>query len=346
MNSPTVAVVILNFNGKSLLEKFLPGIVLHSPNCKIYIADNNSTDDSLAYVQQNFPGVGIIQNGENMGYAGGYNAALKNLSEKYFMLLNNDVEVTKNWIAPLINLMESDPKIAACQPKMLSYANKNEFEYAGASGGYIDKFGYPFCRGRMFIKLERDIGQYNTINEIFWASGACLFVRADLFNKVKGFDADYFAHMEEIDLCWRLKNAGYSIYVQPESVIYHVGGGTLNKISPNKTYLNFRNNLITLTKNHPNDQLFLKILWRLHLDGIAALKFLFSGEPLHFFAVIRAHFAYYARLSDTLKKRKEQKSGVNFKFCTSNIYKKNIVFDFYLRGKKKFSDLDPLLFNE
>ncbi|MBK9284360.1 MAG: glycosyltransferase family 2 protein [Sphingobacteriaceae bacterium] len=346
MNASPIAVVILNYNGKKLLEQFLPGVVQHSNPHQIYIADNCSTDDSLAFIKNHFPTVKIIQNKSNLGYAGGYNEALKDLSEKYFMLLNNDVEVTENWLTPLLELLEKNIKIAACQPKMLAFNKKNEFEYAGASGGFIDKYGYPFCRGRLFYELEKDNGQYNSVEEVFWASGACLFVRADLFNKNNGFDSDLFAHMEEIDLCWRFKNLGYSIFVQPQSIIYHVGGGTLNKISPNKTFLNFRNNLIMFTKNHPPGLLFFKIIWRLKLDGVAAIKFLLSGEGMHFIAVIRAHFAFYAQLSNTLSKRKKQKEFENFKFNFSNVYMKNIVFEFYLNRKKKFSELNTRLFSK
>jgi len=340
MNVPGVAVVILNFNGRSFLEKFLPTVLLHSAGHKVYVADNASTDDSITFLKTNFPQVSIIANTENSGYAKGYNTALKQVNADYYILLNSDVEVTANWIEPVIDLMQKDPKIVACQPKLLDFNNRDVFEYAGASGGYIDTYGYPFCRGRIFNALEKDKGQYDNAIEVFWATGACLFVNAKAFWQAGGLDDDYFAHMEEIDLCWRLKNIGYSIYVQPASVVYHVGGGTLNKLSSRKTFLNFRNNLITLTKNHSSSFLFIKIFYRLVLDAIAAMKFLSAGQPDHFWAVIRAHFAYYALLPQTLSKRKKLKQLDNFKFCRSFVYKGNIVFDHFLSGKKNFTDLE------
>lgn len=346
MSVPSVAVVILNFNGKSFLEKFLPNILSNSPGHLIYVADNGSTDNSIKYLIENFPQVNIISIQENCGYAKGYNTALKQITADYYILLNSDVEVSPNWIEPIIGLMEKETLIAACQPKLLDFINRDQFEYAGASGGFIDNYGYPFCRGRIFNSLEKDSNQYNTAFEIFWATGACLFVRAKAFWEVGGLDDDYFAHMEEIDLCWRLKNLGYSIFVEPKSVVYHVGGGTLNKLSSRKTFLNFRNNLITLTKNHPSNFLFFKLLYRFELDGIAAIKFLFDAQPKHFFAVIRAHFAYYYLLPTTLAKRKKLKQLPNFKFNRSFTYKKNIVFEYFLRKKRKFSDLNGGFFSE
>ena len=346
MNIPSVAVVILNFNGKSFLEKFLALIIRNSTGHSIFVADNGSTDDSIKYVIDNFPQVTVISIKENCGYAKGYNVALKQINADYFVLLNSDVEVEQNWIEPIIDLMQKDPKIAACQPKLIDFKNRDQFEYAGASGGFIDNYGYPFCRGRIFNSLEKDSQQYNNAVEIFWATGACLFVKAKPFWEVGGLDDDYFAHMEEIDLCWRLKNLGYSIYVEPKSVVYHVGGGTLNKLSSRKTFLNFRNNLITLTKNHPSNSLILKLFYRFILDGIAAFKFLLDAQPKHFFAVIKAHFAYYAMLPKTLSKRKKLKQLPNFKFNRSFTYKGNIVFDYFLRKKQKFSDLDSGFFSE
>ncbi|MBA3680065.1 MAG: glycosyltransferase family 2 protein [Bacteroidetes bacterium] len=340
MNVPEVAVVILNFNGKFFLERFLPGVLQHSAGHKVYVADNASTDDSVAFLRTNFPQVNIVVNNENSGYAKGYNTALKQITADYYILLNSDVEVTANWIEPVIALMQKDEKIGACQPKLLDFNDKDLFEYAGASGGFIDTYGYPFCRGRIFNSLEKDNGQYNNSTEVFWATGACLFVNTKAFWQVGGLDDDYFAHMEEIDLCWRLKNVGYSIYVQPASTIYHVGGGTLNKLSSRKTFLNFRNNLITLTKNHSSAYLFIKIFYRLILDSIAAFKFLAAAQPSHFWAVIRAHFAYYFLLPQTLSKRKKLKQQVDFKFNRSFTYKGNIVFDHFLKGKKKFTDLE------
>lgn len=339
MSEPSVAVVILNYNGKKFLERFLPSVIEHSDSSSIVLADNGSTDDSVQFVNANFPSVKVIENKNNFGYARGYNEALKQIDADYFVLLNSDVEVTKGWINPIIELMQSNPTIAACQPKLIDFTQRNLFEYAGASGGFIDTYCYPFCRGRLFSTVEKDLNQYNEPTEVFWATGASLFIRADAFKKVGGMDNDYFAHMEEIDLCWRLKNVGYTIYVHPGSIVYHIGGGTLNKFSSKKTYLNFRNNLITLTKNHPPAFLFFKIIYRLILDGVAATSFLFAGTPKHFFAVIRAHFAYYKRLPQTLRKRKEMQKLPNFQFNTSCMYNGNIVFEYFISGKRKFTEL-------
>ena len=255
-----VAVVILNWNGQSFLEKFLPNVIKYSQEVQIIVADNQSSDNSVAFLKDKFPEVSIIINPSNDAFAKGYNLALKQVQAEYYVLLNSDVEVTENWIEPIVSLMQSNPKIAACQPKILDYNQPSKFEYAGASGGFIDKYGYPFCRGRIFNVLEEDKGQYDSSMEVFWATGACMFVRSDAFWKVGGFDDDYFAHMEEIDVCWRMKNIGYQIFIEPKSKVYHVGGGTLNKLSPRKTFLNFRNNLITLTKNASPRFLFFKII--------------------------------------------------------------------------------------
>lgn len=337
MSLSNVAVVILNWNGKKFLEKFLPTVIKHSQLASIYLADNLSTDDSVNYVLENFPTVKIIQNQDNRGYAEGYNQALKQVREEYYVLLNSDVEVTENWIEPIITLMSERKEIAACQPKILDFYQRDRFEYAGACGGYIDKYAYPFCRGRIFNELEKDEHQYDDVKEVFWATGACMFVRASAFWEIQGFDSDYFAHMEEIDLCWRLKNIGYSIFVQPRSVVYHVGGGTLNKLSPKKTFLNFRNNLITLTKNSAPKVLPLKILYRLILDGIAGMKFLLEGNGSHFIAVIKAHFAFYACLPSTLQKRKAMRELSKFKYATTGVLTKNIVFAHFIKGIKKYS---------
>jgi GT2 family glycosyltransferase len=332
-----VSVVILNWNGKKFLQKFLPSLLANSINkADIIVADNASADDSVEYLRSDFPGVRIIQHNKNYGFAKGYNLALAQVEADYYILLNSDIEVTPNWIQPVIDLMESDESIAACQPKIRSYAEPQKFEYAGASGGFIDKYGYPFCRGRMFLSIEEDVGQYDDAIEIFWATGACLFVRANLFHKFGGLDEDFFAHMEEIDFCWRLKNEGYKIMYCPSSVVYHIGGGTLPKISWRKTYLNFRNNCILLYKNLPDNQLIEVFAKRLILDGIAATKFLITAGFKDFFAVSKAHFSFYSSIRKTRQKRKKLKQGQ-----VKNIYQKNIVFEYYLRGKKKFSDLDP-----
>ena len=334
-----IAVVILNWNGKSFLEKFLPHVIKYSPNTDIIVADNQSTDDSVSYLKQQFPQIKTIVNPSNDGFAKGYNLALKHINAEYYVLLNSDVEVTENWIEPIITLLESNKNIAACQPKILDYNNPSKFEYAGASGGFIDKNGYPFCRGRIFNVLEEDKGQYNNCTEVFWATGACLFVRADAFWKVNGFDSDYFAHMEEIDLCWRMKNIGYQIFVEPKSTVYHVGGGTLNKLNPTKTFLNFRNNLITLTKNASSQFLFFKIIYRMLLDGVAAFKFLLEGNGSHFMAVIKAHVSFYKHLPSTLKKRDEMRLMPNFKDTTTGIYNINMVYMHFVKGVKNYSEL-------
>jgi hypothetical protein len=329
--------VILNWNGKNFLEKFLPSLLANSINkADIIVADNASSDGSVEYLKSNFPTIRIIQHNKNYGFAKGYNLALEQVAADYYILLNSDIEVTTNWIQPVIDLLESDDSIAACQPKIRSYDEPQKFEYAGAAGGFIDKYGYPFCRGRMFLSIEEDNGQYNDTIEIFWATGACMFVRASLFHRFGGLDEDFFAHMEEIDFCWRLKNEGYKIMYCPASVVYHIGGGTLPKISWRKTYLNFRNNCILLYKNLPDNQLLEVFAKRLILDGIAAMKFLITAGFKDFFAVSKAHISFYRSLRKTRQKRNKLKQGQ-----VQNIYQKNIVFEYYLRGKKKFTDLDP-----
>jgi hypothetical protein len=273
-----IAVVILNWNGRKYLEQFLPPLVQHSRDeAEIIVADNASSDDSVAFLREHYPSIRIISNPSNEGFSRGYNLALKQVEADYYVLLNSDIEVTPNWIRPVIDLMEKDRSVAACQPKILSFYERTKFEYAGAAGGFIDKYGYPFCRGRIFQSLEEDNGQYNDAIEIFWATGACMFVRADLFHQSGGLDEDFFAHMEEIDLCWRLKNEGYRIMYCPDSTVYHIGGGTLPKISWRKTYFNFRNNFYLLYKNLPDNLVNEVFAKRLVLDGIAAMKFLFTA---------------------------------------------------------------------
>ena len=340
MQSSKVAVVILNWNGKSFLEKFLPTVIQYSSGAQIIVADNQSSDDSVAFLKTQFPQVSVILNPSNDGFATGYNLALKQVKAEYYVLLNSDVEVTENWLQPIIKLMDENLKVAACQPKILDYNHPSKFEYAGAAGGFIDKYGYPFCRGRIFNVLEEDKAQYDTAIEVFWATGACMFMRAEAFWKVGGFDDDYFAHMEEIDVCWRMKNIGYQIYVEPSSKVYHVGGGTLNKLSPRKTFLNFRNNLTTLTKNASPRFLFFKIIYRMILDGVAAFKFLLEGNGSHFIAVIKAHFSFYKHLPSTLKKRDEMRLMDEFKDATTGVYEKNIVYAHFVKGVKHYSELE------
>ncbi|MDJ0646520.1 MAG: glycosyltransferase family 2 protein [Flavobacteriaceae bacterium] len=330
-----VAIVILNWNGKQLLEQFLPSIMKHSSaEADIYVADNNSNDDSVSFVQENYPQVKIIRNAENGGYAKGYNDALPHIDADIYCLVNSDIEVTKGWLSPVINQFERHPEVAVIQPKILDYKDKTKFEYAGAAGGFIDSLGYPYCRGRLFNTLEEDTGQYNGSQEIFWASGACFFVRSEVFHQLKGFDEDYFAHQEEIDFCWRIHNAGHKVHFVSESRVYHVGGATLSSGNPRKTFLNFRNSLFTLVKNLPEKKLVRTIFTRMLLDGVAALKFLIELKPRHFWAVFKAHLSFYRLLPLYLSKRKEQLTKKEHYF-----HSKCIVWNYYIAGKKRFSQL-------
>jgi len=304
------------------------------------VADNASTDSSVEFLQDNFPGIRIIQNRINGGFAKGYNDALSQVEADYFVLLNSDIEVTENWIKPVIDLMERDEKIAACQPKLRSFHHTEKFEYAGAAGGFIDKYGYPFCRGRIFQTIEADSGQYDLSVEVFWATGACMFVKSKVYRELSGFDDDFFAHMEEIDFCWRLKNHGYKVMYCPDSVVYHVGGGTLPKQSSHKTYLNFRNNLALLYKNLPADQLMPVFAVRFPLDGVAAITFLLGAGFADFYAVLRAHGYFYRNF---LKLRKKRKMLHHNK--VSMIYNANLVVEYHFRKKKAFTDLDQARFS-
>jgi len=330
--SKKIAVVILNWNGKSLLEKFLPAVVAYSDSAQIYVADNASTDDSVLFLQKEYPNIKIVRNSENFGFAKGYNMALKEVNEPYLVLLNSDVEVTKNWLNSILEVFENEPKTVALQPKILDYKNKEYFEYAGAAGGFIDKYAFPFCRGRIFSTIEKDEKQYDTAEKIFWASGACLFIRKEIFEKLDGFDEDFFAHQEEIDLCWRIYNEHLNIKYIPDSVVYHVGGATLKENSPQKTFLNFRNSLFTLLKNHPKKRLFTNFFIRLSLDGIAGIFFLIQGKPLHTWAVIKSHFSVYANLRKTLKKRTSTQKENYY-------YTDSIVFDFFFKKNTRFNEL-------
>ncbi len=334
-----IAIIILNWNGKKLLEKFLPFVIENSVDiAEVVIADNDSIDDSLEFLKTNYPEIKLIVNIENGGFAKGYNDALKHITAEYYILLNSDVEVTPNWIQPIIDLMDNDNSIAACQPKMLAYKDKGKFEYAGAAGGFIDKWGYPFCQGRIFGSLEADKGQYNTSTEVFWATGACMFIKSEVFHFLNGFDEEFFAHMEEIDLCWRIHNVGYKVMYCPQSVVYHVGGGTLPKNNPRKTYLNFRNNLLMIFKNAPENNYWKVFILRLFLDGIAGIKFLLEGNWKDCIAVIKAHFYFYTNLSSIIKKRKETlKSSLDN--SKSYIYPGSIVFNYYIQGKRTFKAL-------
>jgi GT2 family glycosyltransferase len=332
-----VAVVILSWNGLKFLEQFLPSVVKNTSSdlCEIIVADNCSADGSVQFVRQNYPAVTIIENKRNGGYAGGYNDALKSVKAKYYVLLNQDVEVTPNWVEEVINQMEKSDSIAAAQPKMRDFYKRVLFEYAGAAGGYIDRFGYAFCRGRLFDTLEVDEGQYDDIREIFWASGACMFIRSDIYWKAGAFDEDFFAHQEEIDLCWRIKNMGFKIISVPASVIYHVGGGSLPQGNVKKTYLNFRNNMMMMFKNLPLLSLLWKMPVRIYMDFAAGLYgILRNGNLKDMGAILKAHFMFYVALPKLIKKRMAIPHPPSV--YLSNV---NLVWQYFGRGKRKFSEL-------
>jgi GT2 family glycosyltransferase len=323
------AVVILNWNGVQLLEQFLPSVVQFSPEAVIYVADNASTDDSVAFIKANFPSVKIVQNNANYGFAQGYNEALQHIDADIYALVNSDIEVTANWLTPVLNTFETDPNTAILQPKLLDFKNKEYFEYAGAAGGFIDKYGYPYCRGRVFDTVEKDFGQYDNNCEISWASGACFFIRSSVYKELGGFDADFFAHQEEIDLCWRAINKGYKIKYQHDSKVYHVGGATLQQGNPRKTFLNFRNSLLMLSKNLPKNKIFLILFARMILDGLAGIQFLSQGKLAHFTAILKAHYSFYTLLSATYKKRND--------FQLQTYYAtKSIVYQYYVNNGKIF----------
>jgi GT2 family glycosyltransferase len=335
-----VAVVILNFNGANILKNFLPSVIKHTLTpYEIIVADNGSTDNSLEVLQNEFPEIKVLKSTINEGFSKGYNTALSQIEAEYYVLLNSDVEVTENWISPIIQLMESDKQIGACQPKILAYQDKNSFEYAGAAGGFIDKYGFPFCRGRIFDQLETDQNQYNNNIEIFWATGACMFVRSEAYHQLGGLDNDFFAHMEEIDLCWRMKNANYKIMYCAESTVYHLGGGTLHKSNPRKTFLNFRNGLALLYKNLPLNKLYATLFTRMLLDGIAAIKFLISGQHKDFWAVFMAHMNFYNNFSHWKNKRKECLTH-NTQNTESQILDKSIVWEYFIKKNKIFSEIE------
>ncbi len=325
-----IAIVILNWNGKQLLEQFLPSVVSFSAGTKIYVVDNASTDDSILFLKEKYPEITIIQNTTNGGYAKGYNDALQHVVADVYCLLNSDVEVTKNWLKPIISTFERDETIAAIQPKILDFKDKHKFEYAGAGGGFIDQLGYPFCRGRIFDTIETDTGQYNDIVPVFWASGACLFVKSKTFFEVGGFDETYFAHQEEIDLCWRIQNLGKQIYYVGIATVYHVGGATLATQNPKKTFLNFRNSLFNVLKNSPKNKGFYLIFVRLCLDGLAGIQYVLKLKPLHTLAIIKAHFNFYAHLFKMLKKRSKSPKKQDY------YQTKSIVWNYFVKGRKRF----------
>lgn len=348
-----VAIVILNWNGRSMLSRFMPSVVKYSlmsseseagwqtPNSprldltsEVVVADNGSSDDSVAFLQANYPDVRLVLLDKNYGFAEGYNRALAQVEADYYVLLNSDVECTPHWVQPVVSMMERDPRVAIAQPKMLMYDRKDTFEYAGGAGGFIDHYGYPFCRGRIFSTLERDHGQYDDECDIFWASGAAMFVRASVFHKLGGLDGDFFAHMEEIDFCWRAKNHGYHVRYCPRSVVYHVGGGTLPKSSPFKTRLNFRNNLAMLYKNLPSSRMRRVVRRRLVLDGVAAMKFLLQGNFGEFKAVGQAHREFKSQRSQLVVKRAALPHHT-----VSCVYRRLILIDYYLLRRTIFSAL-------
>ncbi len=327
------AVVILNWNGEKLLEQFLPSVTKYSEEAEIYVADNASTDDSIDFLKKNYPQVKLIELTINLGYAGGYNAALKQVKEELVILLNSDVEVTQNWLQPIISVFEEEPEVAAVQPKIKDYKKKEYFEYAGAAGGFIDKFGYPFCRGRIFQQLEKDSGQYDDSIDIFWASGACLAVRKSVFYKAGGFDEDFFAHQEEIDLCWRFRNMGYKVKYVGSSTIFHVGGATLEMMNPRKTFYNFRNSLYMILKNVEQSQVVSVLLGRLILDGVAGLKFLLEGKFQHFFHILKAHGSFYQNFFRIKQKRRNLSNTGKYHEIPS------VVYAHFIEGKSHYSEL-------
>jgi GT2 family glycosyltransferase len=336
--SPTVSIVILNWNGKHHLRQFLPSVLSTTyDNYKIVVADNASTDDSVSFLQQFFPRVEIIQLATNFGFARGYNEALKKVEAAYYVLLNSDVEVTPDWLQPVIALLESESDYAACQPKILAYKNKHLFEYAGAAGGWLDAYGYPFARGRIFDVCEEDKGQYDSTEEVFWASGAALVIKKEVFQEMNGFDDYFFAHQEEIDLCWRIQLSGKKVFCCPRSVVYHLGGGTLPKGNTKKTFLNFRNNQIMLAKNLPGSEKWWKIPFRLFLDNVTAIKGLLSGDTGYFMAVIKAQMAFFYWIF--FKRNRNISHPEEKNRHLYGLYSGSIVWQYFIKKKTLFSEI-------
>lgn len=334
------AIVILNWNGYGFLKKFIPILLKYTQlgtDTELIVADNNSTDNSSLFLRENYPSITVLDLLKNNGFAGGYNLALEKINAEYFILLNSDIEVSENWLPPLIDFMDKNPNVAACMPKIKSYHNKNYFEYAGAAGGFIDKYGYPFCRGRIFDKVELDYEQFDDALPVFWATGACMCIRSKLFRELGGFDADFFAHMEEIDLCWRLKNKKYEIYYIPQSTVYHIGGGTLNATNSFKTFLNFRNNLMMLYKNLPQKQLKKTLLVRLGFDYMAFLNFFVTFSFKNAFAILKAHIHFFKSLKKLKQKRKENTPPKIQQF--NEILNKSIIFSYYLKKQKTYNEI-------
>lgn len=328
-----IAIVILNWNGEKLLERFLPAVTQYSEGADVYVADNASTDGSIDFLRTHYPKLKVIQNSSNGGFAKGYNDALQHVEADVFCLLNSDVEVTEHWLLPIRAAFDQLPDAAIIQPKILDLKRRDYFEYAGAAGGFIDKLGYPFCRGRIFQALEKDEGQYDDIREIFWATGACMFIKRDTFHALKGFDEDYFAHQEEVDLCWRAKNKGYNTYYVGASKVYHLGGSTLSNMNPKKTYLNFRNSLFSITKNLPRGRALSIIFLRLLLDGVAAIRFILQLKFPHCVAILRAHLSFYRQFGKMNRKR--EKANFILKYYAT----KSIVWSHFVHHVKNFNVL-------
>ncbi|MEX0287708.1 MAG: glycosyltransferase family 2 protein [Flavobacteriaceae bacterium] len=328
-----ISIVILNWNGIALLERYLPSVLAYSEGAEIVLADNASEDGSVAYVREHFPSIRIVENTTNGGFAKGYNDALKQIEADVYCLLNSDVEVGPNWLEPVMEAFDTLEDAAIIQPKILDLLKKDHFEYAGAAGGFLDQYGYPFCRGRIFQALEKDEGQYNDTTEIFWATGACMFIKASIFNDLGGFDEDYFAHQEEVDLCWRAQNRGYRIYYVGKSEVYHLGGSTLSNMNPRKTYLNFRNSLFSITKNLPRKKALPIILARLVLDGIAGLRFILQFKVNHCLAILRAHLSFYRNFRKMYRKR--EKANFILKYYAT----KSIVWSHFVHHVSKFNIL-------
>ena len=339
MKQPDLAIVILNWNGQQFLEKFLPGVIRYSQPYRVIVADNASTDGSIALLQERFPEVEIVLNEENGGFAKGYNDALRRIQAEYYLLLNSDVEVTEDWLGPLLEAM-TDGTVAGCQPKINAYDRRKEFEHAGASGGFIDNYYFPFCRGRIFDAIEDDNGQYDYPTDIFWATGACMLIRSEVYWQAGGLDERFFAHMEEIDLCWRAQRMGFTFRAIPASNVYHVGGGTLNYRSPRKTYLNFRNSLLMIHKNHQG-MVYWMLFRRMSLDGLAALHFLSKLQLTHFWAVFRSHMSFYRLLPSSIKERRKY-SHLKRK-ATTGKYRGSILYAKFIQRTERFDKLNQRL---
>lgn len=328
------AIVILNWNGQKLLEQFLPSIVNFSSElADVYVADNASSDTSISFVKQHFPSVKIVKNSGNGGYAKGYNDALSTIDAEVYCLINSDVEVTKDWLPPVLDVFKRNENTAIIQPKLLDFKDKSKFEYAGAGGGFIDLYGYPYCRGRLFNTLEEDNGQFDDQTKIFWASGACFFIRSKVYHQLEGFDEDYFAHQEEVDLCWRTQNEGFEVEYVGSSTVYHVGGATLQESNPKKTFLNFRNSLLNVIKNAPKQWFLFVVFSRLILDGVAGIKFLLELRPIHTWAIVKAHLSVYKNFYRFLKKRRKLQKKYEYNLHTS------IVWQYFLLKRRFFKNL-------